>query len=183
MARMKKVLFAIGFASAALSAFGQSTSPRYELGASVGDYIPSSTILRNALGDNVFTLGLTPLVFGRPAANRITPSFNIIGADQRGSNFLLVPVTLGYEYHFGDPTASTIPYARVDAGVCYFNYSIETPGPTINGSRFGETADLEVGVEFLKDIRLSARYYLFSEESGLSFNGLQLNLAIGIIRL
>ena len=180
---MKKVLFAFGIVCAALPAFSQSTAPRYGIGVSIGDYIPSDTTIRNALGSNIFTIGLSPVAFGRPASGKFTPSFNIIGADQHGSNFLLIPVTLGYEYHLGDDKGSTVPYARIEAGVAYMNYSIETAGPTINGSRFGGTGDVIVGVEFLKDFRLSAGYYLFTQESGLSFNGLQLNLTIGIIRL
>jgi hypothetical protein len=184
MARMKKALFVFSFVCCAFQAFGQVSLNHYGIGVSAGDYMPTDSTIRGAFGDNIFTFGLSPVAFGRPGTGSVTPSFNIIGADKSGSNFLLIPVTLGYEYNFGDTTtkSTVVPYARVDAGVSYFNYHVITSGATINGSNVGGVADAELGVEILKDVRLSARYYLFTQESGLSFNGLSLNLTVGIFR-
>ncbi len=178
---MKKALFVLAGVAAALPAFSQAQRPAVGLGIAIGDFFPSDTTLRHAFGDNILTFGLSPVSFGRPKTGTLTPTFNIIGADKNGSNFLLVPVTLGYEMHFGDDESSTVPYLRIDAGGAYFNYSVKTSGATISGSRFGGVADAEAGVEIQKNWRLSARYYLFTKESGLSFNGLQLSLTFGLI--
>src|SRR5579871_2630272 len=139
MPRMKKLLLVLAGATAVLPTLAQAQQqPSVAIGISAGDYFLTDSTIKKAMGDSIFTVGLTPLVFGMPKANTLIPGFNIIGADKNGSNFLLIPVTLGYEWQFADAKSSTIPFARVDAGASYFNYSIEQSGaPTINGSRVG----------------------------------------------
>jgi hypothetical protein len=165
--------------------YAQSTNS-IELGVTAGWYLPTGSALRNAFGSQIFTIGITPVAVGRPSSGTITPSFNIIGADKSGSNFLLVPVTLGYEYHFGsdDSDSTTVPYARIEAGGAYYNYSIDEGGPSnVDGSRIGYVADAELGVTITKTIKLSAKYYLFQKEGGIDFSGFELGVTFGLIRL
>jgi outer membrane protein W len=180
---MKKEHLALAAVVAALPALSHAQKSTYTIGATVGYYFPSDSTIRKAMGSDIFIWGIQPLTFGRPKSNAIGLNINVIGADQNGSNFLLVPVTLGYEYHFGDTNSTTVPYARLDVGGAFMNYSIATSGATISGSRIGGVAGAELGVEIQKNWRLSARYYVFTKENNLSFNGVQLTLSFGVIHL
>jgi hypothetical protein len=182
---MRKILAIAALGCAATATYAQSAD-QVLLGVTAGWYLPTGSALRNAFGSQIFTIGLTPVATGRPSSGSITPSFNIIGADKDGSNFLLVPVTLGYEYHFNNDTdATTVPYARLEAGISYYNFSIDEGGPTnVEGnSRFGWVGDAELGVSLGKTIKLSAKYYLFEQESGIDFSGFELGVTFGFIRL
>jgi hypothetical protein len=182
---MKKFLALATFGCCAAVSFGQSAD-QLMLGINAGWYLPTGSIIKRALGAQIFTIGLTPIPTTRPSSGSVTPSFNIIGADKDGSNFLLVPVTLGYEYHFtNDDTATTVPYARIEGGFSYYKYSINEGGPSnVDGNgRFGYVGDAELGLSLNKTIRLNAKYYLFEKESGIDFSGLQLGVTFGLIRL
>jgi hypothetical protein len=181
---MRKLLSLVLLCCVSVPAFCQvsNSSPNIGLGVVVGDFLPSSTTISHAFGSNILTYGLSPVAFGRPNTSGLTPNISVIAADQNGSNFLIVPLTMGYEYHFGDSSSSTVPYARIDGGLAYFSFSVNTPGGTVTGNDLGEVADAELGVEFAKSLRLSAKYSIFSEEHGLSFNGLQIGLTLNLIR-
>lgn len=183
---MRKIAALVALGCAATASYGQNIN-QIELGATAGWYIPTGGILRDAFGAQIFTIGLTPVATSRPSSGSLTPSFNIIGADKNGSKFLLIPVTLGYEYHFtGDDnnTSSTIPYARLEGGAAYYNYDIQTgPGTSASASRFGWVADAELGLMLNKTIHVSAKYYIFQQQSGIDFNGFQLGVTFGFLRL
>jgi hypothetical protein len=181
---MRKLLFLTSLFCVSAPAFCQTTSssPTFGLGVVVGDFLPSSQTISHAFGSNILTYGLSPVSFGRPNSSGLTPNISIIAADQNGSNFLIIPVTLGYEYNFGDPSSSTVPYVRIEGGASYFSYSVNTSSGTVTGNDIGTVGDAEVGVEFSKVLRLSAKYYIFSEEHGLSFNGLDIGLTFSLFR-
>jgi hypothetical protein len=183
---MRKIMALAAFGCLATASFAQSTD-QILLGVTAGWYLPTGSALRDAFGSQIFTIGFTPVATGRPSSGSITPSFNIIGASKDGSNFLLIPVTLGYEYHFGsdDANATTVPYARLEGGISYYNFSIDEGGPTnVEGnSRFGWVGAAELGISLNKTIKLNASYYLFEKESGIDFSGIQLGVTFGFIRL
>lgn len=181
---MRKLLILTSLLCASAPAFGQTSQPStLGIGVTVGDFLPSSKTISDAFGSNILTYGLTPTSFGRPNTSGLTPDISVIAADQNGSNFLIIPVTLGYEFHFGDTSSSTVPYARIEGGAAYFSYSVNTPGGTVTGNDIGTCGDAELGVEFSRSLRLSAKYYIFSEEHGLSFNGLQIGLTLNLFRI
>jgi hypothetical protein len=181
------MLALLALSCAAVIAVGQSDSnTQLEIGATVGLYMPSSSTIRNAFSDTIFTWGISPVAFGRPPAGKITPSINLIAASENGSSFFLIPVTAGYEYHFGETAGkqtTILPFARIEAGLAYMNFAVNTPGGRADGSEVGLTGDVELGVQISQSVTLSARYYLFQQENGLSFNGLQLGLTFGFLRL
>ena len=183
MKPMKRLLALMAFGLAAGVAMGQ-TNNQISLGVSAGLYFPTGSEIRDAFGDSIFTIGLTPVASSRPTAGQLTPSVSIIGADKDGSNFLLVPITLGYEMHFGNPYKDQVlPFARIEGGLAYYNYAVNVPGGRSSGSEVGLVGDAELGLQISKSITISAKYYLFQEEGGLNFNGLELGLTFALFPL
>jgi hypothetical protein len=181
---MKKLVAVTAFAVAAGAAYGQSQLDQIYAGISVGLYFPTGSTIKHDFGDSIFTLGLTPVVGGLPTSGKVTPNIEIIGADKDGSSFLLVPLTLGYQYNFGNGQRdAAVPFVRFEAGIAYYNFSVNAPGGSASGSEFGFVGDAALGVQITKTITLSAKYYLFQEEKGLNFNGLQLDLTFGVFQL
>jgi len=182
---MKKLVALVSLGLLAGVAMGQSNLDQIYLGVSAGLYFPTGSTVRNAFGDSIFTIGLTPVIPGLPKTGALTPSIELIGADKDGSNFLLVPLTLGYQYNFvSDLQKNTVvPYGRLEAGLAYYNFSVHTPGGTDSGSEVGYVGAAELGLQVSKTITISAKYYLFQQERGLNFNGLQLDLTFGVFQL
>ncbi len=85
-------------------------------------------------------------------------------------------MTLGYEFHFtrpGDEEQNTIPYARLAAGLAYYDYDVSGPGTRARSSRLaaggGRTATTCVSRPVRGDVELPS--------------GLRFSLTYGFIRI
>lgn len=157
------------------------------LGVELGVYLPQDSLIRDRFGSSLLRVGVGYLANRRSLARKFTPEFGLISANNNGNRLLIIPVTLGYEFHFtrpGDEEQNTIPYARLAAGLAYYDYDVSTgPGTRARSRRIAPTGTLEGGLIIGDNLRLSARYYLFSETDGLNFSGLQFSLTYGFIRI
>ncbi|HWD37733.1 MAG TPA: outer membrane beta-barrel protein [Fimbriimonas sp.] len=179
MKRALTFLALAGLSGAAMAQQQQDPLSQIQIGVSPGWYLPTSKDLQDAFGAQIFTLGLGPVSTSRPVSNKLSPTFNIIGADRDGNRFLQVPVTLGYEWHFGDDKSSTFPFARLDAGLSYYNFDIGSA----SGSGVGYVGSATVGYVLSQNLQVSAKYYLFQDRDGINFNGLQLAVTIALFHL
>ncbi len=166
----------------AISAIASAQKSSIGLGLEAGFYFPTGSILRDAFGSAIPHFGIGFVGTDRPRSGSLAPEVDIIGATKNGNRFLLIPVTVGYEQHFGDNPES-IPYARASIGGAYYNYDIETsPGVEANSSRFGLAGGVEVGIILSHRVRLAAKYAIFGRQDGIDFNGLQLTATLALVR-
>src|SRR5580658_9572767 len=147
-----KSLTAIAVLASAVSpAFAQQSSSGSGVGVAVGIFLPSSSQLRNDLGSQFLTFGLSGTSTGRPSEGSITPEYSLIFANGNGNKLFILPFTYGYEYHFGIGAGKKIlPYVRPFLGVAYYDYSITdlTTGIHQASKQLGGTYGLEAGIIF-----------------------------------
>ncbi len=182
-----KPLFAIAaLALVVPAAYAQQSSSGISLGPSVGIYLPISSQIRRDLGTGAVQFGFGGAATGRPSEGSLTLSYSAIVASGNGNSLFILPITYGYEYHFGaDTDASTIPYLRPFAGVAYYDYSITDldSGEHFGTKRLGGTYGLEAGILIGHKIKLSASYNFFTSTDGFSFNGFSLAATYALFSL
>lgn len=154
------------------------------IGIEAGAYFPKSKLLRDRFGDTIFRVGVTPMMIKRQ--KDWVPSFEIgyMGARGHGDHFGVYPLTVGIQKSFGNPDENTVPFIRAGAGVAYFDYDLTKPDlTTVRGHKFGPVTALEAGFISGKNFRASARYYLFSKESGVEFSGFLISATFGAFKI
>ena len=154
------------------------------IGVEGGAFFPSSSLLRDRFGSTIVRVGLTPVMIKRQ--KDWVPSFEIgfMGASGNGDHFGVFPLTVGVQKTFGDPTQTTVPFIRAGAGVAYFDYHLtKNDLSEVSGHKFGAATALEAGILSGKNFRASVRYYLFSKESGVQFNGFLISATVGVFKL
>jgi len=167
------------------SAFAQQ-SGETPIGVSIGIFQPSSTQLKNDLGSQFLSFGLGGGATGRPSEGAITPEWSFIVANGNGNKLFILPLTYGYEYHFGiGSTNKILPYVRPFLGVAYYDYSILDfgSGQYSSAKQLGATYGLEGGVLIGRRLKLSAAYNYFTQAGGFSFNGLTLSATYTLFNL
>jgi hypothetical protein len=167
------------------SALAQQDPSNPGLGISVGIFKPSSAQLRDDLGAQFLSFGLAGGLT-RPDEGSITPSYSLIYANGNGNKLFILPLTYGYEYHFGaDSDSQYLPYVRPFAGVAYYDYSITdfSSGDHSSAKQLGATYGLEGGIIVGQKLKLSAAYNYFTQASGFSFNGLTLSASYTLFNL
>ncbi len=173
---------ALSFVAASAVCLAQDQPP-LNFGGSVGIYYPSSKLVKAAFGSSVINYGISPVSSTRPSAGSLTPSLDFTTANKNGNKLFIGTLTYGYEYHLGDDSGTTIPYARVFGGGSYFDYGIDQPGARLSAKRIGYTYGAEAGLVFAKRLRVSVRYNAYSKENIFDFNGITLSASYAVFRL
>ncbi len=151
------------------------------LGASVGSFFPSSSALRDKLGDNWLSYGPTSVRIDSSRRQRVTSDWQAFSKSKDGNKVFMLSLSGGILYPLGDQM-STRPYAAARAGLGYIDYAINVTGGRESGKRFGPTGNVEVGVNIGERLNLHARYDLFPSYAGFNFSGFSIALQYGITR-
>jgi len=180
-----KCFLLAGLVAASVAANAQSNKWKFDyIGLDAGAYFPKSSLLKDRFGDTIFRVGLTPMMIKRQ--KDWVPSFEIgyIGARGHGDHMNVIPLTIGAQKSFGDPTQSTVPFVRAGAGLSYFDYDITRDDLTkAKGHKFGAVTSLEAGFQSSNRFRASVRYYLFPTQSGVDFSGFLISASFGVFKL
>lgn len=182
---MKPLIGIAALAVFATSASAQQTTNNTGIGLSVGIFTPTAAGVKKDIGSQFLSFGLGGASTGRPSDSSITPSYSFIIANGNGNKLFILPLTYGYEYHFGShSTASTLPYLRPFAGVAYYDYSItDYLSGHQSTKQLGGTYGIEGGILFSHKIKVSATYNYFTQTNGFSFNGLTLSASYSLFNL
>jgi hypothetical protein len=181
-----KLILLSGLAVMATGAFAQTAS----VAGTVGIYFPSSSTIRNLIGSQFLTYGITPWS-GNSNNGGLTPEIDFITGSGNGNTFLLVPVVYAYEkdftshYSTGVHTGTSfVPYLRISAGVAYFDYNItDSVGSDYSLQRLGGTAGLEAGLKITNSAKVFVKYNLFTKEQQFDFSGIQIGLTLSLFKL
>jgi len=179
-ARVLSVAFSAIAISAAVPTFA-SDSPW--TGVEAGIFYPSNGPLRDALGDQWISLGLSSVKAVKQDRFKLTTDWHVIGQDKNGNKVLLVTPSFGVIFPFGKYTGSTQPYLAVRAGITYMDYSITNANDDrFSAKRFGYNGNVELGVNVGGRLNVALRYDVHSEFDDFSFNGLSITLKYGILK-
>ncbi|MFN3728404.1 MAG: hypothetical protein ACK4XJ_01650 [Fimbriimonadaceae bacterium] len=174
------------------SAFAQWEPEREKipLSGQIGVYYPSNGEMRQLIGSQVLSIGLRPGGARVSKAGTISFDIDAVTGSRDGNKVFLLPVTGTYTYLFNqDEFATTVPYARLHAGLAYMDYALTRTDPNRgavgrqSAKVIGGTGGIEAGLLFNNNLRLSARYNWFTEPRGFNFNGLQFEVSYVLFRL
>ncbi len=183
---MKPLIALAALTAVVSSVSAQQSSSEVGVGISVGVYKPTSANIRQDLGDQFMSFGLGGATSKRPEQGAITPEYHFISARGNGNKLFMLPLTYGYEMHFGaDNNSKTLPYLRPFVGIAYFDYSITdfATGQHASAKQFGGTAGAEAGVILSKKLKITAAYNYFTKANGLSFDGITLSATYSLLKL
>ncbi len=149
-----------------------------DIGASVGVFMPSSRVMRDAFGSQVLRFGLGSV--GRQSTGnfKIGTEMDIISANKNGNRLFIVPFTFNAEQQLATSGALR-PYIKPFAGLAYIDYGINTFGGRQDNKLIRLTYGAEAGIVLSEKLRLSARYNIF-QNSGLDFSGLTLSATFSL---
>jgi len=164
------------------SANAQYDKQDLNFGGTIGYYMPTNSVIKDAFGKSVINYGIGPVGNKRPSSGSVTPSLEFISANKDGNKLFIGTFTYGYEKHLADDRSMTVPYIRGFGGLTYFDYGIDLIGGRKSGKKIGTTAGAEAGLVFAGRLRLSARYNFFSKVDGLDFNGLTLSATYALFK-
>lgn len=157
--------------------------PQPQLGVEAGVFIFADSEMRDIFGDAVPKFGISVLGSAPRHRNRFYNNIDLVTANRHGSKLLMVPYTFGYEAAFvKDLTGGTVPYVRVEAGLSYFDYSINREFERVSTKRVGPAAAVEAGLRINDRIQLAGMYRWFGEYDDLNFNGFEISLSYAFAR-
>ncbi len=172
---------------AGVALMGSAMAADTFLGADIGYYFPSNSKLRRALGNQWFSVGLSPSGGGELTRKELGTSFNVISHERGRNKVFIGSYTIGWAQLLGDQRSNRLgkglqPYVAARAGVAYFDYGIGAGSFRESGKRIGWNANVEVGFVLDGRLTLSARYDAFSRQSGFQFDGLSVSLEYSLFR-
>ncbi len=157
-------------AAADASAQEQKTDPRrIHVGVDFGAFFPTSSEVRDAFGDTWFRIGISPLSFQDDDRWKFTFDVAVLQRSSGPNRATLIPVTFGATRGFPSGNKDTVPYVAVRVGPYWGD--VRVPSIAVDDEKFGVNGNAAVGVTFNKTFYVEARYDVFSDFSGLSFNG------------
>lgn len=174
----------IGLVGASLAANAQSKWKFDYIAVEAGAYFPKSSLLKDRFGEQIFRVGVSPIMVKKTPDWR--PSFELgyMGSSSSGDHFAVIPLTVGVQKTFGDQSVNTVPFVRLAAGLAYFDYKVTEPDlSVVRDHKIGPVTAFEVGILSGDRFRASARYYLMSKQSGLDFSGILLSASYGLFKL
>jgi len=179
------LLLALVLGSAALTpatAAAQREGPRVGLRGAA--YFPVDRDVRRAFPDVLPLVGIAVMAPLRPGRTQLYPSIEAIGARSGRNRFFILPLTFVVERQGrGRPNGTLVPYARVEAGIAYFDYRIRRGVDTVRARRGGAAGGVEAGMVFTRHFRTSVRYRAFQTMDDLDFSGAEVGAVIGGLRL
>jgi hypothetical protein len=163
-------LFALTLLAPAASAQEpQPNSRRIHVGVDFGAFFPSSRDVRDAFGDTWFRVGISPLSFQEDNRWKFTFDVAILQRSSGPNRATLIPVTVGATRGFPSGDSGTVPYVAVRVGPYWGD--VRVPSIALDDEKFGFNGNAAIGITFQKTFYVEARYDVFSDFSGLSFNG------------
>lgn len=180
---MRSAKLATALLAAALVPATVLADDRY-IGPEFGFFIPTDSKLRDALGSQWFSIGLSTSREGELLRNRLGSNTNFISQSRNGNKVFIGSYSIGLFAPIGDgrPGGGTRLYWAARAGVSYIDYAIGAGAARESGKRIGYNANAEIGILFTDRLALSARYDVNSRHDGFNFDGLSLQLRYGIAR-
>lgn len=151
-------------------------------GPQIGFFFPSSSALRDALGDNWFSFGVSRIRIFDLNQSKISHDWQAISQRRDGNSIFILTGSMGYAYPLSAGSEKFKPYVAFRAGVSYMDYAITTGGGRKASKRFGLNGNAAFGVNIDRRINIEARYDVFTAQDGLSFDGLTLFLRVGLAR-
>ena len=179
------LLLTLALAASALApapAAAQREGPRVGLRGAA--YFPVAREVRRAFPDVLPLVGIAVMAPLRPGRTQLYPSIEAIGARSGRNRFFILPLTFVVERQGrGRPDRTLVPYARVEAGIAYFDYRLARAADTVRARRGGAAGGVEAGMVFTPHFRTSVRYRAFQELDGLDFGGAEVGVVLGGLRL
>ncbi len=152
------------------------------IGPDIGVFYPSSSTLRDALGDSWFSIGATTMRDGVQQAKALGTNWNVISKSNGGNKVFMGSYSLGIYQPLSGPENSIRPFFALRGGAAYIDYALGPSNARTAGKRLGYNANVEFGITFNEKLSLSARYDVFSKYDGLSFDGLSLSLRYALVK-
>lgn len=151
------------------------------VGVDFGAFFPSDSDTQDAFGSTWLRFGLSPLSFQDDNRWKFTFDVAVLHRSEGPNRATLIPVTFGLTRGFTDGKSDTIPYVAVRVGP-YFG-DVRVPSVAVDDEKIGFNANAAVGVSFNKQFYIEARYDVFSDFSGLDFNGLFLTAGFKLFQI
>ncbi len=151
------------------------------VGVDFGVFFPTDRNTQLAFGSTWLRFGLSPLSFQEDSRWKFTFDIGFLHRSEGPNRATLIPVTFGLTRGFTDGESDTIPYVAVRVGP-YFG-DVRVPSVAVDDEKIGFNANAAVGVSFNKQFYIEARYDVFSDFSGLDFNGFFLNAGFKLFHI
>ncbi|MGE0001623.1 MAG: outer membrane beta-barrel protein [Fimbriimonadaceae bacterium] len=181
---MRRVLAAL-LALSSASAFAQ-----YEqlgLGPSAGIFFPTSSTLREALGDSWLSFGIG-VTNGAQIKRKAGLDWNFISQNSGGNRVLVITPSFGVMVPFQDKqvmgNVGAQFYGAARAGVSYIDYGITRPGAAIRetGRKFTFDGNVELGAGLGQMWKAYIRYDLMQKVDDFDFSGLSLGVSYSLFK-
>lgn len=157
-------------------------------GPEVGVYLPTSSDLRLALGDQWWSVGVTTMREGATVdRQKLGTNISFVSQSKNGNSVFLASYTFGALVPLGSgrarPNDSALrPFFAARAGVSYIDYAVTMGLNRFSGKKVGYNANVEAGFMMGDRLTISARYDVFSKYDGFTFDGLSFNLRYGLVQ-
>ncbi|MER3413673.1 MAG: hypothetical protein C4341_05445 [Armatimonadota bacterium] len=139
------------------------------VGVDFGAFFPTDGDTQDAFGSTWLRFGLSPLSFQDDNRWKFTFDIAFLHRSVGPNRATLIPATFGVTRGFVDGESATIPYVAARVGP-YFG-DVRIPSIAVDDQKIGFNANAAVGVSFNRQFYIEARYDVFSDFSGLDFNG------------
>lgn len=151
------------------------------LSASYGIYYPTSRTVRDLLGDQWRSYGISPGL-SSGGQRGISTDVNIISRSRAGNELLLATFSAGFGQTYPQGrNADVVPYAALRVSGTYADYELGFGGG-LDRSKFLLGWNAEVGITFSERLTLAARYDAFQKADGLSFNGFSVQAMYTVVK-
>lgn len=151
------------------------------LSASYGIYYPSSQAVRDLLGSQWRSYGISP---GLTAGGQrgISTDINIISRSQSGNKLTLATFSagLGQTYPQGG-SMNAVPYAALRVSGTYADYELGLGGG-LDRSKFLLGWNAEIGITFAERLTIAARWDQFQKADGLRFDGFSVQAMYTVVK-
>lgn len=180
---MRNRMIALGTLAIAILPIAATAQNQY-FGPEFGVFIPSDSNLRQALGSNWYSIGISTMKESQVLQRRMGTNLNMITQAKNGNKVFLGSYTLGIVQPLGEytPRADSQPYFAIRAGISYTDYAIGVGLGRVGAKRIGYNANVELGILIGDRLSLAARYDVSPNYDGFNFDGLSITLKYGIAK-
>lgn len=160
----------------------QNSAPKPFWGVKAGSFFPSSAALRQVMGGQWFSFGVTRVRSSAREGTRIIADFELIRHTSGDNRVAMFTPSATLIKDFGVPGQGSFPYAGIGVGLTYFDYRLRNGAQVDSVKRLGPSGHLVVGYVFDGRFFVSARYNLAPTYDGYGFSGLTLSVGYGFVR-
>lgn len=174
-------------ASLALAVTPAFAQEQIGLGPRVGVFFPTSSAMRDALGDSWVSIGLGA-TDNSTIKRKMGVDWNFVYQSSKGNRVLVVTPSFGLMLPLQNQPVvgnyGTQLYAAARAGISYIDYGITPSGSTVRESerRFVLNGNVELGAALGPNWRASVRYDLMPKVDSFDFSGLSLSVTYGLFK-